>query len=129
MPVQAAFYAVLRGPANATVLAAPSDFSWTGSGYSATLALNSSGVYDAAIMRGSSHLQGSPLQIEVLPDKTSTQGSTYFGTGLNTLVAGIPANLSVQVHDSPLQQSGSGRLIQNLLLCIITAPCSRYSKQ
>ena len=95
--VQAAFYAVFYGPENTTVMVSPSDFSWDGEAYTAAAVLNTTGVYQVVVMRGSAHVRGSPLQVQVLAGSTSAAMSQFLGTALDTIVAGLPANVTVQV--------------------------------
>ena len=96
--MQAVFYAVFTGPQNVSVMIEPSDFKWNGAAYAGTAELNATGTYALRVMRGAVNLMGSPLQLQILPGPTSATASLVYGSALDTAVAGLNANITVQVR-------------------------------
>ena len=80
----------------------PSDFIWDGDAYTASAVLNTTGEYGLEVMRGSAHVSGSPTQVQVLAGSTSPTGSLFLGTAVDTVVAGLPGNVTVQVRQTGL---------------------------
>lgn len=95
--VQAAFYAIFSGPLNNSVIIPPTGFTWNGEAYAAITQLNMTGSYQISVKRGPTHVSGSPTQLQVLPSATSATQSLAFGPALDTIIAGIASNITVQV--------------------------------
>ena len=95
--VQAAFYALFAGPGNLTVMITPAQFLWAGGALEASVDLQRAGMYQVSVLRASSNIQNSPFSLEVIPGQTSTAASTVFGSATNTIIAGLEADITVQV--------------------------------
>lgn len=101
--VQAAFIIFLQpaDTASPVVQILPSDMRWTPDGmYTASAALTAAGPATVAVQYDFQHLPGSPFTMEVLPAPTSAARCQVSGSGLQTLVAGSPAEVVVHAHDA-----------------------------
>ena len=71
-------------------------------------------------MRGDAHVQGSPAALQIEPGETSAAESLVFGPALDTIVAGLGLNITIQVRSMQRQYIGvllsEGLLLEKTLL-------------
>ena len=89
---------LLSGPQNIRILVTPSSFHWASMAYTATANVTTAGSYTLSVRRGGQDVAGSPFSLAVLPGTTAASATIVFGSGMESAVAGVPANVTVQVR-------------------------------
>lgn len=87
----------MDGPDGSRILAL-SKVLWQDAAYRVATRLQTAGRYTISAKRGSQDVLGSPLNITVLAGGIALTECAVYGTGASAAVAGIPADVFVQVE-------------------------------